>query len=73
MKNKNAASCEFVLDGKVFLVEKDADGKELSKEEIDGMLILKTVVAAIEHGQVFEAENSKTCCCGGHCSCAEPA
>ena len=38
------------LEGKVSIVEKDDDGKELSRGEIDGDICLKILMHAIEEG-----------------------
>ena len=41
-------SAHLVLDGKIFIVETDADGNEVSKEELDGDVCLKALLSVLE-------------------------
>lgn len=48
-KTKPKTSTHLVLEGKVFLVERQGK-KEVSREEIDGDVVLKCLLALLEAG-----------------------
>jgi hypothetical protein len=39
---------ELELDGKIFFVEKDQEGNVVSREELDGELVLRALLTVIE-------------------------
>jgi len=41
---------DLELEGKISLVTSDKDGKEVGREDLDGELVLKTILVVIEHG-----------------------
>ena len=49
-ENKQSVSASFEMEGKVFFVERDKHGNVISEEEIDGEIVLKLLVWALEIG-----------------------
>ncbi len=68
-KKKNTGTCELMLEGKVFVVERDVGGKEISKEEIDGEIVLKCLLAKLETALMAAEET----CCGSKSCCSQDA
>ena len=69
-KKKSTKTCELMLEGKVFILEKDADGKETSREELDGEVVLKCLLATLETALSAAEE---TCCGNKDCCSTEAA
>lgn len=47
-EKKEVVSTELELDGKIFLVGKDEKGDVVSRDQLDGELCLKVVVAVLD-------------------------
>jgi hypothetical protein len=47
---KEVVAAELELEGKVFFVEKDEDGNVISRDELDGELVLQALMTVIQAG-----------------------
>ncbi len=65
--SEEVVSSELELDGRIFLLGKNAEGTVISKEELDGELCLKVVIAVLDDGlkvgyleELFQASQTLT-------------
>ena len=58
-KNTDGTTATLEMDGKIFYVERDADGNVLSREELDGEVMLAALLHVIEKA-VYLATTEKT-------------